>query len=477
LRAERWYWRGLAYYGLDQDDKALADFSTAINAINKFPTRLRASWVIWFQRGQTYYRLRQMDKAIADLTRVISENPSHSVSLHARGMAYAELGDLKKAADDFAAALQRANAPEQAWCDVALARLHLGDASGYRECCARALERFGVRWGEDPVMAGTLAWTCSLAPGATADPQQIVILAAQASNGRMNYACRRAEGAALYRADQYEHAITQLDGAAKMRQEPSPSVWLFLSMAHHQLNHREEALKWLNQAVTWIEEAPGREAGDDKTLSWQKLPWNERLGLTLLQREAMLLMGRATYLDLQPRANLKLTESYGNKGNDLTSLPTGEQIFAGVPFKIGKGLIQLSGKESPDKPKQAEGIEVNLNFSKLHILHAAQWRGKDNTRIGYYTVHYEDKRQETIPIVYGKDVLDWWYTEGSPDPKPAKVAWKGDNADAKNSGARIRLYLTTWNNPAPGRKVVSIDFHSTNSDRSAPFCVAMTAQE
>jgi hypothetical protein len=34
-----------------------------------------------------------------------------------------------------------------------------------------------------------------------------------------------------------------------------------------------------------------------------------------------------------------------------------------------------------------------------------------------------------------------------------------------------------WNNPEPARKVVSIDFASTNAANAAPFCVAITAEE
>jgi hypothetical protein len=186
---------------------------------------------------------------------------------------------------------------------------------------------------------------------------------------------------------------------------------------------------------------------------------------------------RVAYLDLQPLAKQKLKESFGNEGNNLAALPTGEQTFAGVKFKIGEGLIQLSGNETTDKPEKAEGIKVNTTFSKLYVLHGTHWAAKDDTIIASFTVNYDDKSQETIPIVYGKDVLDWWYDDDSTEPTRAKVAWKGDNDDAKNQAHKIRLYLTTWKNPEPARKVVSIDFASTNADKAAPFCVAMTAEE
>jgi hypothetical protein len=186
---------------------------------------------------------------------------------------------------------------------------------------------------------------------------------------------------------------------------------------------------------------------------------------------------RVTYLDFGSLANQKLKESYGTEGNNLAALPTGEQTFAGVKFKIGPGLIQLRGTDDQNSPEKAEGIKVNSTFSKLYILHACHNSAKDDAIIVYYTVHYEDKSQETIPIVWGRDVLDWWYSGDSKGPTRAKVAWKGDNGDAKNNGAKIRLYLTTWKNPEPARKVVGIDFGSTNYTSAAPFCVAITAEK
>jgi hypothetical protein len=184
-----------------------------------------------------------------------------------------------------------------------------------------------------------------------------------------------------------------------------------------------------------------------------------------------------TYLDLGPKTNQKLKEGYGDDANNLSELTAGEKTLAGVKFKIGTGLIMLSGKETENLPEKVEGIKLGEKCTKLHFLHATHYSAaKDDTIIGYYTVNYDDKSQETIPIVYGKDVLDWWYNDESKEPTRGKVAWKGDNENAKNNGSKIRLYLTTWKNPEPTKKVVSIDFGSTNSDRPAPFCVAITAQ-
>jgi hypothetical protein len=186
---------------------------------------------------------------------------------------------------------------------------------------------------------------------------------------------------------------------------------------------------------------------------------------------------KIAYLDLQPQANQKLKESPFDDANHLAELPTGEQTFADVKFKVDDAYILLSSKNLGNKPTKVEGIKVDKKFTKLYILHATHNATEEDAIIGSYTVNYEDKTQETIAIVYGKDVRDWWYYDDSKEPSRGKVAWKGENDTAKAGNAKIRLYLTTWKNPDPDKKVVSIDFASTNATECAPFCVAMSVEE
>jgi hypothetical protein len=197
---------------------------------------------------------------------------------------------------------------------------------------------------------------------------------------------------------------------------------------------------------------------------------------------------KRTYIDLQPRANHKLTEDFSAAGNNLAELPTGEQTFGGVKFKIGKGFIQLGSKAMDKMPEAVKGLKVGRAFARLHILHATQFGGgpnregsawfvKDDTPIGEYRVHYADKSVRTIPIVYGQHVRDWFFVDGEKGVSRGKVAWTGDNKRATEVGARLRLYMTTWQNPQPGKKVIDIDYVSKKDQTvAAPFCVAMTAE-
>jgi hypothetical protein len=91
-------------------------------------------------------------------------------------------------------------------------------------------------------------------------------------------------------------------------------------------------------------------------------------------------------------------------------------------------------------------------------------------------VHYADKSEETIEVVYGKDVRDWWRNDAAKAPTRGKVAWKGTNESAKSNGSSIWLFSFTWKNPKPDKKVVSIDYVSTLTG-AAPFVVAMTLED
>jgi hypothetical protein len=197
-----------------------------------------------------------------------------------------------------------------------------------------------------------------------------------------------------------------------------------------------------------------------------------------LAKQRELAAKKFSYLDLEPKANQQLTEDFHHlEGNTLKDLPQGEQVFEGVKFKVGKSAIQLA--PDPDRPERVEGIQVKKTFRKLHILHATAYGFAslaEGTLIGEYLVHFEDDSVETIPIVFGEDVRDWWDLDNSKEVTRGKIAWTGVNEASRQRNQDLRLYLTTWNNPKRGKEVVSIDYVSKKTI-AAPFCIAMTIEE
>jgi len=187
-----------------------------------------------------------------------------------------------------------------------------------------------------------------------------------------------------------------------------------------------------------------------------------------------------TFLDLQPKGNHKLKDSFHGAAfpdNNLADLPQGKQTLDGVKFNIGEMLIQLASDALKEMfPEKVEGIKVGAKFKKLHVLHATGYVVPDETVIGKYVIHYDDKTDAEIEIVYGKDVRDWWRLEGHEEPSRGKVAWKGANPDAKERAASLWLFHMTWENPKPDKKVVNIDYVSSLT-KAAPFVIAMTIED
>jgi len=196
-------------------------------------------------------------------------------------------------------------------------------------------------------------------------------------------------------------------------------------------------------------------------------------------------------LDLQPYANQPRGESLGSgvEGNNLAKLPGGEQTFGEVKFKIGEGVMHLGSTVLDRHPDKVEGIKVDAKCSKLHFLQATCFGGgpnkpgnvlhvPDGTLIGEYRLTFEDDSTLAIPIVYGQDVRDWFYVEDEGAPSRGKVVWNGENDRATLVGAKIRVYLTSWRNPKPDKKITSIDYVGKKGETpAAPFCVAITLEK
>ncbi len=171
------------------------------------------------------------------------------------------------------------------------------------------------------------------------------------------------------------------------------------------------------------------------------------------------------------------------RGHDLSTMPRGQQVFAGVPFMI-EGIIQLLGTTLEEKkelfPRRVDDIAVGRACRKLHFLHSCEWAWlyyelrtvlPAGTKVGSYIVHYADGKTNEIPILHGKDMVDW--NEHSPeDPAAAgpRIGWAGVNPFHK----KVRVFISTWENPRPSVKINTIDFVSAMTPAS-PFMLAVTA--
>jgi RNA polymerase sigma factor (sigma-70 family) len=182
------------------------------------------------------------------------------------------------------------------------------------------------------------------------------------------------------------------------------------------------------------------------------------------------LRGRLTFVALDPRGTDDLIEGPGGAGNDLSRLPRGIHKLGETYFRIGEEMIHVRGQMRQDLPQAVKGITVRARGRVLHFLHATQYASEEAPLIGTYVVHYADGSSASIPLVYGRALVDWWQRpDRKVGPTGAKVAWTGAN----ESAGQIRLFDLAWTNPHPEKEITSLDVLSADKECD-PFLVAVT---
>jgi WD40 repeat protein/tetratricopeptide (TPR) repeat protein/tRNA A-37 threonylcarbamoyl transferase component Bud32 len=300
-----WYLRGIIHAKLGQYEQAISDHDHALQ-LGLFPRLLPIAEGsgIRVERGHAYAELGQWDKAAANFILSIELK-----LLDERGLAQTALGLLRMRVD-----LDLLHVDERVLAWTALA--HLGDdnSKGYRQSCAGLVLHAGS--AENSAITRRAVWVCVLRPDAVAkaDRPRLVQLAEQALEMEPNNPdCLGTLGAALYRAGRFPAAIQRLNeamAAAEKRptfhgkkavkldkppvefkegSEPPPLRgtvfdWLFLAMAHEECGFHDEAQRWLDHAVRWMER---REQGKSEAHEGAaSRPWERRLALQQLHREA-----------------------------------------------------------------------------------------------------------------------------------------------------------------------------------------------
>lgn len=190
-------------------------------------------------------------------------------------------------------------------------------------------------------------------------------------------------------------------------------------------------------------------------------------------------LATSAQIDLSKQFNALLTESWHDPShirNNLAALPVGLQTLAAVEFDI-RGVVQAASTNTDTLlrgfPQRIDSIPVHRACRKLAFLMGAGWIDPDGVQIGQFVLHYTDGQTKMLPIIYGRDVRDWWNSEGV--TPGSTVAWNGENDAAVAGHSKIRLFKNVRDNPLPGARIETIDFVSTMQN-SAPFLLAITLE-
>jgi serine/threonine protein kinase/tetratricopeptide (TPR) repeat protein len=159
--------------------------------------------------------------------------------------------------------------------------LLVDDTDGYRRLCTRLIAGFGDT--EEPDAAYLVARTCALAPDTASDPTRLVQIAERAVRAERVPHYLHTLGLTYYRAGRFDEAIRHLHESIAGKWNANVANWLVLAMAQQRLGHVDEARKWYDQAVAWIDN-PGADA-------LCSLHGIDNLDCLVLRREAETLLG------------------------------------------------------------------------------------------------------------------------------------------------------------------------------------------
>jgi tetratricopeptide (TPR) repeat protein len=209
---------GGALHEKGQLDEAIASHKQAIELAPKYAYAHNNLGFMLREKGQ-------LDEAIACLKKAIDLDPKLAAAHDNLGAALRDKGQWDEAIACYKEALELDP-------NFAMAHNNLADV------LANALDpKF-----RDPVQA-------------VAEAKKAIELAPKLGNAWNTL------GEAYYRTGQWQEAITALDKGRSLRQGGTSEDFFFLAMAHHRAGHKDQAQKWYDKGIAWMDKHAPKDAG------------------------------------------------------------------------------------------------------------------------------------------------------------------------------------------------------------------------
>jgi tetratricopeptide (TPR) repeat protein len=234
----------VAHFRLKQYQEAVADYSEFIK-LN--PTRAD----VWCDRGNAYRELQQYGKASADFSEAIKLDAKHAPAWYGRGMIHALLHQPEQAIPDLSETIKLNEKYLPAWMNRAGAHCELHQ---YEQAIADYKEAIRLDDREAHAYGGLAQLLATAADPKYRDPVQALEMAKKGTELAPRVASHWSVlGIAHVRAGEGQAAVTALDRAMKLSNGGDAFDWFILALAHWQLGNKQEARRWYDRGVAWME--------------------------------------------------------------------------------------------------------------------------------------------------------------------------------------------------------------------------------
>ena len=276
--ARRWVEPDFAWHAAEARASEAAGqwFAAAFHLGRLLPSR---PWDAELHARRVYALLRsgQPMRAAISHVQALLLNPSarfwpHNPKAAARAGKAANAGNWPRAAAEFRLAVHQPGAPVAVWNDLLLVQQAARQQAAYRQSLAELLAIHEKT--ADAKTADAVAWCARIAPCDRASAQRAVRIAERLVKLKRAWVHLETLGVTLCRTGRFAEAVKTLQESIKLQGKGGGvHSWLFLAMAHKQLEHHDQARKWFDKFEDWY--------GKQQLKEWRrKVEWR------LLQQEA-----------------------------------------------------------------------------------------------------------------------------------------------------------------------------------------------
>jgi serine/threonine protein kinase/Tfp pilus assembly protein PilF len=195
--------------------------------------------------------IKAFDQATKLHTQNGQQDPKFAQACIAQGLLYSDLGQLDKAITAYSKAIEFDPNNPWAWSNLGLVYQALGEwdkaIANYSKAIALSPDHATSR--------NNLAWLLATCPDANyRDPKRADELAKKAVDLAPEEGNHwNTLGVAHYSLADFKASIAALEKSMGLRKGGDSFDWFFLAMAHWQLVDKQEARKWYDKAVQWME--------------------------------------------------------------------------------------------------------------------------------------------------------------------------------------------------------------------------------